>query len=38
LSPDASTDTGMDSTGGFPGFGQACLPIQQQGDQVARTG
>ncbi|HEY5447418.1 MAG TPA: hypothetical protein VIQ54_01665 [Polyangia bacterium] len=37
-SPDAATDTGMDSTGGFPGFGQACLPIQQQGDQVCADG
>lgn len=38
-STDAATDgPGTDSTGGLPGFGQACLPIQQQGDQVCADG
>jgi len=37
-SPDAATDGGTDSTGGLPGFGEACAPIAQQGDPQCAAG
>jgi hypothetical protein len=38
MSNDASTDTASESTGGLPGFGQACAPAAQQGDPQCAAG
>jgi hypothetical protein len=35
---DAAAETGGDSAGGLPGFGQACAPIAQQGDPQCAAG
>ncbi|HEY7373897.1 MAG TPA: hypothetical protein VIF57_17185 [Polyangia bacterium] len=34
----SGNDAAADSTGGLPGFGQACAPIAQQGDPQCATG
>jgi hypothetical protein len=34
----SANDAAADSTGGLPGFGQACAPIAQQGDPQCASG